>query len=552
MKKFGLIIGTLALMIGLSQCKKPNVQTFVGGIEPSTKTITFTVNGDDGAKGDFEQNEGILNYAWENDDVIHVYVQNGGTKFEEGVYAGALELVSISGKYSAIFQSEITAGFPESGWVRFVHCGKDVVMENGKSEQVSFGEQDGSLATVSKKVVAVCDQEVKNGNYEFLGCGLTVQFGVVKFTFDAFDGIEDVTLGGVTCTGLTLNNDGSISLSDGTSMSLSGMKDNKTAYYTVLMPKAETRYTFADGHKNGFKTAVIEAGLLYTKADAPGESVEIEWTDALSGEFSVASGKKVYFSKGNLQYLPTGFPGGTGNALFRFADKQWDYLGDGADYGVSLEGYTDKYNSGSVEAPRDLFGWGTALTPWNVSANYSEYGPESENLNDGAASGTNYETYDWGHRMKPANTWRTLTASEFEYVFKNRNKNSEYHSENLYLAGCGYLKLDGGMKCYGAFLLPDNYYLAADGRPIQIDKLGWEYTEQQIEDYQIVFMPAGGGWRNGEEIISLGVGGNYWTSTRTNLTRAMLYDYSYKQIYVPNKSFEVCKGLSVRLVMDIK
>lgn len=557
MKKFGLIIGALALMLGVSQCRKPNVQSFVGGIDPTTKTITFTVKGDDGAKGIFEQDAGILKYAWESSDVIHIYVQNGGTKFNNGGYAGVLDLVSISGKYSAVFQGTITAEFPENGWIRFVHCGKDVVVrEDGGSELVSFGEQDGSLTTVSNKVVAVCDKEIKDGEYEFLNCGLTVQFGVVKFTFSAFEGTDDVTLGGVTCTGLTLNNDGSISLSNGTSVSLRDMENNKTAYYTVLMPKSETTYTFTDGNENAFKTAAIEAGVLYTKAGAPGESVEVELIDIdmLPGEFSVASGKKVYFSKGNLQYLPTGFPGGTGDALFRFADKQWDYLADGVNYGVRLEGYTCRYNSGSPDAPRDLFGWGTACVegnsvPWNVSRDNTHYGPASGNLNDGAASGENYVPFDWGHRMYPANTWRTLTSSEFEYLFNTRDKKAEYNSEDYYLAGYGDLLLTGGSTVFGVFLLPDDYYLVGDDRPFQSEKNGWTYSEQQVEDYKIVFLPAGGGYRDGEELKSLGLGANYWTSTRADRTNAMFYDYSEEQPY-GSKRIGFHTGLSVRLVTD--
>ncbi|MDO5342294.1 MAG: hypothetical protein Q4F69_07580, partial [Bacteroidia bacterium] len=181
MKRFGLIISALALVLGLAQCaKKPNMPTF-GGVEPSTKTITFTTNGG-GDKGDFTQVSDVLNYKWNKyNDVIHVYLENTeGENFTGGDYLGEMHIVSMADDYSATFEATFTADFPNRGIIRFVHCGADVNVEKGNSADVDFSTQDGSIETISDKVIAVCDQKItEDCTYKFDDCNLTVQFGVV-------------------------------------------------------------------------------------------------------------------------------------------------------------------------------------------------------------------------------------------------------------------------------------------------------------------------------------------------------------------------------------
>ena len=45
---------------------------------------------------------------------------------------------------------------------------------------------------------------------------------------------------------------------------------------------------------------------------------------AINGKFTInANGNQVYFSQGNLQYI-----GSAATPYWKFAEKQWDYLGD--------------------------------------------------------------------------------------------------------------------------------------------------------------------------------------------------------------------------------
>ena len=93
---------------------------------------------------------------------------------------------------------------------------------------------------------------------------------------------------------------------------------------------------------------------------------------ALPGRFTInASGEKVVFSQGNLQYVGT----------WQFAEHQWDCFS------------TSQYND-----HRDLFGWGTGDAPNKVSTNNGDYGTFTD-------WGTNAIT-NGGNK---ANVWRTLT-----------------------------------------------------------------------------------------------------------------------------------------------
>lgn len=82
--------------------------------------------------------------------------------------------------------------------------------------------------------------------------------------------------------------------------------------------------------------------------------------------FSVAPGRQVFFSPGNLQYNAAAgthqcAEGTTQPGTWRFAEHQWDYIGsDNTNISASYNGWID------------LFGWGTS--GWNSGANaYQPY-----------------------------------------------------------------------------------------------------------------------------------------------------------------------------------
>lgn len=135
----------------------------------------------------------------------------------------------------------------------------------------------------------------------------------------------------------------------------------------------------------------------------------------VKGEFTVARGKKVYFSRGNLQYQAS-------TGTWRFAEHQWDMIGE-----------NNENISSDYDGWIDLFGWGTSgyngKYPYMTSIENTDYG---DGMNDIAVT-----DYDWGVYNKilnggnKAGLWRTLTYSEWRYILNDRP-----HCENLYSKGC--------------------------------------------------------------------------------------------------------------------
>ena len=152
----------------------------------------------------------------------------------------------------------------------------------------------------------------------------------------------------------------------------------------------------------------------------------------------------VYFSQGNLQYQAS-------TDTWRFAEQQYDVIGNAAGNTTSTK------NRPTQSAWIDLFGWGcsgydngaTAYQPWASSNTNEDY------FADGDLVRVNAEA-DWAlHNAiinggldangPAAHKWRTLTASEWNFLFQDR-----INATNLY--GMGTLN---GVN--GIFLLPDHW-----------------------------------------------------------------------------------------------
>ncbi|MBR5434571.1 MAG: hypothetical protein IK117_09060 [Bacteroidales bacterium] len=146
---------------------------------------------------------------------------------------------------------------------------------------------------------------------------------------------------------------------------------------------------------------------------------------AILAEFSVSDSTKVYFSKGNLRFQ-------AGTKMWRFAERQWDVIGD------------NKKSGGHSSAWIDLFCWGTS--GWLVSPQSKRkqaYFNENSDIADTDS--------DWGVYNKIANggnkvkMWRTLTRSEWDYVLHKRPR-----AEKL-------LSIGRVGTVNGLILLPDNW-----------------------------------------------------------------------------------------------
>lgn len=239
------------------------------------------------------------------------------------------------------------------------------------------------------------------------------------------------------------------------------------------------------------------------------------------GFFSVSEDKQVIFSPGNLQYHPT-------NDEWRFAVKQTDYIG-AANTNISTD-----YN-GWI----DLFGWGTGNNPTASSDNYADH-----------------STFvDWGVNQigqDPANTWRTLTYEEWDYLL-NKRPNADQLVAAFFI---------WGTQVNGLVILPDNWVLPPNTsfKPgfAPTDE-GYSYHEEcgpeewaRFEAAGAIFLPAAGVRIESKEVIQVQYDGYYWTTTKDVIYPDHVYRLHFLSSLLTLQSGASYKGYSVRLVQDVQ
>lgn len=224
-------------------------------------------------------------------------------------------------------------------------------------------------------------------------------------------------------------------------------------------------------------------------------------TGAINGKFTVnGSGGKVYFSQGNLQYKAS-------TAQWQFATNQYDYIGN-ANSNIS-QNY-----SGWI----DLFGWGTSgwncgntyYRPWDSDGNGTLYGPPGQYDLTGS-----YAHSDWGvHNAisnggNTAGQWRTLTQSEWAYVFNSRSTSSGIRYAKAQVAGVN-----------GVILLPDDwsssfytlYSTNSSGASFSSNVISSSTWTNSLQSHGAVFLPAAGN-RYGTSVSYVGSHGYYWSAS---------------------------------------
>ena len=152
--------------------------------------------------------------------------------------------------------------------------------------------------------------------------------------------------------------------------------------------------------------------------------------------------------------------------------------------------------------------------------------------------------YDWGvynaisNGGNKASMWRTLTSSEWCYLFNTRT-NAQY----LWSQG----KVNG---VNGVIILPDNF-----SKPSSIS---WTpqatntYSTEQWSTLQAigaVFLPAAGS-RDGQDVRYVQNFGIYWSSTADNQDLAYCL-YFVSSLLLPQNFSNRFVGFSVRLVQDL-
>lgn len=170
-------------------------------------------------------------------------------------------------------------------------------------------------------------------------------------------------------------------------------------------------------------------------------------TGAIGGKFSIAQHKQVYFSQGNLQYQGTNNPNVP--ASWRFAENQWDFVGDNVIGTV----YVGSNKCSNLKISEHYTGWidafGHGTSGYNDKFPYIIFQADSW-----YPTGIANTDYDWGRYCKIDNggekgVWRTLTITEWEFMIGYRTD-----ADKLY--GFGKIGTPYG-SVNGLILLPDNW-----------------------------------------------------------------------------------------------
>lgn len=367
---------------------------------------------------------------------------------------------------------------------------------DGSVNYEALATQDGSLTSLGENLdLAMYEGALTAGAELPETIALTNRLTICAFTLKSSDGTSEIT---GSITGFWVN--------DGTNSYYVSRAAAAGPVYVVLRPVegVDIHYTARSGDCYYVKTVTDKtyaANTLYPL----GLRMTALPQGILPGQFSVSSTDQVNFSKGNLQYVGT---------TWQFAANQLDFLGDT-----------------QMDDNRDLFGWGTGTAPNQVAVDYTQYGSFSEWGANAVSNGGNV-----------ASLWRTLSRTEWMYLFNSRSGN-RFAKATV-----------GGV--HGVILLPDDW----DTSYFQLDQTNNEYAgftsnqitssvwESCLEVHGAVFLPLAG-IRGGTSVSS--VLGGYWASTSSSDNYAdCLYFTSYSLSSA--NTLDRSSGLSVRLVRAVE
>lgn len=257
---------------------------------------------------------------------------------------------------------------------------------------------------------------------------------------------------------------------------------------------------------------------------------DVPYPNLGSGEFTVGRNKKVRFALGNLQYQAS-------TGTWRFAQYQWEVLG-------SANSNISQTNSNWI----DLFGYGTSGVNYDPWENSSE---TRNNLNVYAQGDINYSENDWGvneisNGGNQPNKWRTLTQSEWYYLFNQRDNSDHLHIAEVRTAV-------HGVK--GMIILPDDF-------PFRTYENNWNWnwnsslTNAQWNEVAArgaIFIPRSG-YRHGSTVEEVTSYGNYWTSSWSSFNgkpMTLRFQTGETTDVSAGNYFNNTRGNAVRLVRDV-
>ena len=556
MKRLSTIIMALALVLGMSQCKKQETPTNGNGGEKVYVTLnvsngeSLNVNvNDNGGRHAVAPNLGVIQFR--NGDVLYVghdgkYI--GQLTYTDGAFDGELEpptgndflhFYFLGGKAP---ETEIEAGTTESFNINIADQSQNLpVLCYGHSSQPYTGSGVNYTAVLEYKCALVRFKLNKETDYI-----CTLSNMLTEATIDFAN--KAITPTATTDT-----------------IDLYREEGNTGVRWAILLPGTNLS---ADGNVSGAPSGTLNANQFINSGitlknpvfAAPNPANAVKTSGDVLTQFSVSSTQKVYFSKANLKCNAAN----PDQPVWGFHEYQYDECpGFGTINSTSGTGTSGIHITSSNEM--DRFSWGFhSSTP--VSEEDWVDGSRNLNWNDGT---------DWGCALKGTaygDHWRTLTAAEWEYLL---SRNQTYSFLRVTWMHYPVPHFTATARVNGIIIAPDDYNGGPASSYSEWNKAGkihnftgnasaaMNLVNELLND-GCVFLPALG-YREGSYYYQYNyhynnsgwyMVGNYWTATGVTqqpgssvtpqATAFRFEDESINYAYSPQRHL----GMAVRLVWD--
>ena len=492
MKKLSLVIAALAMMLGITQCKKQ--EDPVGG-KLITQEVTFTTSFGDGSKFNVTEgtgpDAGTLSLSWVEGDEITV------TDDAATPNVSTLECKSVSdGGKTGTFKGTITS--TEGAELTFT------VGDEPKYKNQHF-------TSITKKEIYLKGTSVfkKNGDYGEIP--MKLPYAILKV-----DLAELAPESGSTDVSVKIGGIGGNEVAKVINVSASYCQ------VYLLLPLTATGQTTLTFDNNNGKTITKSYPLapngFYT-GGGNGGYAPVEPT------FSVSETTTVKFSPGNLYW---------DGSKFKFEAKQWSFASTwDASYvshffwsKTASVAYAASYSDGSA-ASGDVFF--TNATETTANENFQVSG-------------------------ETKGTWRTLSNDEWAYLLNTSGSSGRNDANRFAKALVNGVK--GLLVFPDGYTLPSDYTTADGGTGMaKVNKTSstdapWpdasipETTWTLMESAGVVFLPAAGS-RTGTSVSNF-ESGYYWSSTTSAKTSAYHMQFLSGNVNTANTSRKT--GRPVRLV----
>jgi hypothetical protein len=452
MKRLSTIIMALALVLGMSQCKKQETPT--NGNSGEMVHITLNVNdseslavnvNDNGGRHAVAPNLGVIQFT--NGDKLYVGNNNH--------YVGYLNyVVDESGRrFDGYIDGSACSTSDKLHFYFLGGKGPDVttINDNPESFTISIANQTDNLPVLCYGISN--EYYSTNGSYT---ASLAYKCALVKFVLnnDTYnnwylsDVYDQATISFATTAGDAFTPIAAKTDSKGR-ITLHREQGNVGVRWAILLAGTTLPGVSNPLNENDFITDLDFQVQRPDKDDVVKNNITGEYST-----FTVGPNKKVWFSKANLKYTP-------GTGTWGFHKDQISECVTPDEYGATSHGVTTYFvgqsnlnNPGRTynTSEMDRFSWG-----YNETTSASE-GGESSNpdyVHGGGVDLSVADGTDWGCVFTGVGNdyWRTLTANEWDSLLFHRG------SKSFMMISCIVPNKDSTARdiCRGLLLFPDGF-----------------------------------------------------------------------------------------------